>query len=248
MLRRTGTYLLLVLTIAAFNSCRKQNMCDCFKPRGETYMENRVVSSFTTLQVFDKIDVYYTQDTTATTCTAKVVTGRNLMSSITTEVSNGTLQIRNLNKCNFVRGAHNDVTVYVTTPHIKTFYQDGVGNIYGTNTIKEDSVIVYLRNSGDVNLHVNSNYFGSHMHGVGDLYVDGNTPFFYSYSVGQGFVHAENLAAYSSYIYYGSNGIANINVSNSLTAVLTSTGNVYYWGNPGVIQKTVVGSGKLISH
>ena len=221
-------------------------MCDCFKPRGETLIENRTVNNFTTIQVFDKIDVYYTQDTTSTTCSVKVVTGKNLMSSITTEVNNGVLQIINLNKCNFVRGSHNDVTVYITSPPVKTFIQDGVGNLYGTNTVKGDSIQIYLRNSGDIHLHVNTNHFASHAHGVGDLYVDGNAPDYYSYSVGQGFIHAQNLSTTTAYMYYSSNGEARINVAGQLTAVLPSTGNVYYSGNPGVVQRTGTGSGKLI--
>ena len=146
MFRRLGTYFLFALGIFLIDSCRKQNMCDCFKPRGETLIEDRHTKSFTTVQVFDKIDVYYTQDTSATTYSVKVVTGRNLMSSISTEVSNDILQIKNLNKCNFARGIHNDITVYVTTPFVKTFIQDGVGNLYSTNAVKGDSVQVYLRN------------------------------------------------------------------------------------------------------
>jgi transcriptional regulator len=247
MFRRTATYFLFAIWIFLFNSCRKQNMCDCFKPRGETKLEKRVVANFTVLQVYDKIDVYYTQDTTATVSTVQIVTGKNLMSSITTVVTAGILQIDNLNKCNFVRGSNNDVTVYVTSPATNLFIQDGVGNIYGSNTIKADTVTIQLRNSGDVHLHLNTKYVGAHMHGVGDFYADGITNEYYSYSVGQGFIHAENLSATNSYIQYSSNGIAKVNVKNQLTAVLTSTGNVYYGGSPAVIQKTVIGSGKLIA-
>lgn len=246
MLQRLSTYFLFTIGILLFNSCRKQNMCDCFKPRGETIIENRTVNNFTTLQVFDKIDVYFTQDTAAKNYSVKVVTGKHLMSSVTTEVSNGVLQIRNLNKCNFVRGSHNDVTVYVTSPPLKKFIQDGVGNLYSTNTITGDSIIIYLRNSGDMHLHVNTNHFAGHMHGVGDLYVDGSAPDLYSYSVGQGFVHAQNLSATTAYMYYSSNGEAHINVTGELTAVLPNTGNVYYSGNPGLVKKSGTGSGKLI--
>jgi len=246
MFNRVNTYFLFAFCVLLFNSCRKQNMCDCFKPRGETIIENRSVGNFTTLQVFDKIDVYYIQDTTVTTCSVKVVTGKHLMSSVTTEVSNGVLQITNLNKCNFVRGSHNDVTVYVTSPTVKTFIQDGVGNMYCTSTVNRDSIIVYLRNSGDIHLHVNTNHFADHMHGVGDLYVDGIASDFYSYSIGQGFIHAQDLSTSTTYMYYGSNGEARINVGSQLTAVLTTTGSIYYSGNPGVVQKSGTGSGKLI--
>lgn len=247
MFRKALTYVLFAGCVFLFNSCRKQNMCDCFKPRGETKIEVRQLKDFGTLQVYDKINVYYTQDTTVTIPTVQVVTGKNLVSSVTTEVVNGALEIRNLNKCNFMRGGHNDITVYVTSPKTKVFYQEGVGNIYFTNTLVADSVILYLRNSGDVHMKLNTLYIGSHMHGVGDVYMEGNTTESYFYSVGQGFIHAENLYASNTYILYGSNGIAKIRVSSDLNAVLTSTGNVYYSGNPPVIQKTIKGKGNLIA-
>lgn len=247
MFRRAFTYVLFAGSVLFFDSCRKQNMCDCFKPRGETKMETRQVKDFGTLQVFDKINVYYTQDTTITIPIVQVVTGKNLISSVTTEVINGALEIRNLNRCNFARGSHNDITVYVTAPKAKTFYQDGVGNVYFTNNLIADTINLYVRNSGDVHMKVQSLYVGTHMHGVGDVFVEGHTTESYFYSIGQGFIHAENLYADNAYILYGSNGIAKIRVSNDLNAILTSTGNVYYSGNPPLVQKTIKGKGNLIA-
>ena len=246
MFRRVSIYSLVLAGLLFINACKKQNMCDCFKPRGETIIENRTVTTFTAVQAFDKIEVYYTQDTTATSYSVKVVTGKHLVSSVVTIVKDGALQIKNQNKCNFVRGTHNDVTVYITAPAVKTFIQDGVGNLYCTKTITGDSIKVFLRNSGDIHLHVKANYFGAHTHGVGDLYVDGVSPEYYSFSVGQGFIHAKDLLCTNAYIYYGSNGEARINVTGNLNAVITTTGNIYYSGNPGVIEKDVKGSGKLI--
>ncbi|MGZ3865438.1 MAG: GIN domain-containing protein [Bacteroidia bacterium] len=247
MFRKALTYVLFVGGVLLFGSCRKQNMCDCFKPRGETKIEIRQIKDFGTLQVFDKINVYYTQDTTITTPIVQVVTGKNLISSVTTEVVNGALEIRNLNKCNFARGSHNDITVYVTSPKAKTFYQEGVGNLYFTNNLVADTINLYIRNSGDVHMKVQSLYVASHMHGVGDVFVEGHTTESYFYSIGQGFIHAENLYADRAYILYGSNGIAKIRVSTDLNAVLTSTGNVYYTGNPPLVQKTIKGKGNLIA-
>ncbi|MGZ3862318.1 MAG: GIN domain-containing protein [Bacteroidia bacterium] len=247
MFRKAFTYVLFAGGFLLFNSCRKQNMCDCFKPRGETKIETRQLKDFGTLQVFDKINVYYTQDTTITVPTAQVVTGKNLISSVTTEVINGSLEIRNLNKCNFMRGEHNDITVYITSPKTKVFYQEGVGDLFFTNNLVADTVSLYLRNSGDVHMKVNTSYVDSHMHGVGDVYIEGHTTGSYFYCIGQGFIHAENLYADNTYILYGSNGIAKIRVSADLNAVLTSTGNVYYGGNPPLIQKTITGKGSLIA-
>lgn len=223
-------------------------MCDCFKPRGETVIENRTVSNFNTLRVFDKIDVYFTQDTTLTTPTLKVVTGKHLVSNITTKVVGGELQIENTNKCNFVRGSHNDVTVYVTAPYVKYFVEDGVGNIFGTNTVIQDSVDCNLRNSGDIHLDVKTRCVVGHMHGIGDLYVSGTVNSFFSNTVGQGFIYAQNLIAPYAYIYFKSNGIAKVNVSGQLDAEIASTGDLYYNSSAPVVNIKVTGTGKAIKY
>lgn len=221
-------------------------MCDCFKTRGDITIESRSVSNFTTLHIYDKIDVYFTQDTTVTTSSIKVVTGKHLMSNVTTEVSGGELKIKNQNKCNFVRGSHNDITVYITAPNVNVFMQEGVGNLFCTNILKEDTVHGYLLNSGDLHLKVNSKCVVGHMHGVGDLYWEGNTQCFYTNAIGQGFVNAQNLVSNYVSFYSGSNGQAHLNVTGQLDATIASTGNIYYTGNPAVVNTTIKGSGKII--
>ncbi len=236
----------LFFFLLLFNSCKKQNLCDCFKTRGDVTIESRSVSDFATIHVFDKIDVYFTQDTTVTTGTVKVVTGKNLLSNIITEVSGGVLQIKNENKCNFVRGSNNGVTVYVTAPRVKIFKQEGVGNMYCTNTVYGDTIHGYIINSGDLHLKVNTNRVVGHMHGAGDLYLEGVALDFYTHTIGQGFVHAQNMTTTYAFINDGTNGQIRVNVTGQLDAVIASTGNLYYSGNPAVINSTIKGTGKLI--
>lgn len=231
-----------------FNSCKKANRCDCFKSRGETVLERRSVSDFNTLRVFDEIDVYFTQDSTLASPVVEVKTGRNLVANIKTEVSRGVLTVENANKCNFVRGANNDVTVYVTAPYVKYFIQDGVGSIFGTNTVTQDSVDCNLRNSGDIHLSVKTRNVTGHMHGIGDLYLSGSANSFFSHTVGQGFIHAEGFAVGYAFLYYKSNGLAHVNVKGQLDGEVASTGDLYYTGNPSVVNVAVTGKGKLIKY
>jgi hypothetical protein len=192
--------------------------------------------------------VYYIQDTTATTCTAKVVTGKHLMSNISTEVSNGILQIKNNNKCNFVRGSHNEVIVYVTSPRIKYFIQDGVGNIYSANIIKQDTVDYNIRNSGDIHLSVNVKVIFGHMFGIGDCYLTGNSGNHLVNATGECFINAQDLQTSYCFIVYKSTGEAHLNVTGELDAVINYTGNIYYTGPVSVIHKTATGSGQLIKN
>lgn len=233
--RRITISVILLVYLTLFNFCKKQNMCDCFKPRGETVTDTRNVSAFTILDVYDKIDVYYTQDTTLSSYTVKVMTGKNLLSSITTVVSGGVLQIRDGNRCNFVRGSHNEVTVYVTTPFVGKIIQDGVGTIYCTNTIKQDTLSYQIKNSGDLHLNVNVRLFmNGSMYGVGDVYLTGKAQNHNIYAAGECFVNAQNLQTSYSYIYYSSTGEARLNVSGTLDATINYQGNVFYSGNPSV--------------
>lgn len=241
----------IVLLVAGFfflfNSCRKENRCDCFKPRGETVIETRNVQDFSTIRVFDKIEVFYTQDTTLTAPIVQVKTGKNLVKNIKTEVSGGELKIENNNKCNFVRGANNEVAVYVTAPYVKYFVQEGVGHIFGTNTAVQDSVDCTLTNSGDIKLDVKTKNVTAHMHGIGDLYLSGVAGSFFANVVGQGFINARGFVAGYGFIFYKSNGEAYVNISGQLDGVIASTGNIYYTGTNNVNVK-VTGKGKLIKY
>jgi hypothetical protein len=249
MLRCISISTVLFSYLILLTSCKKQNDCDCIKSRGAPVNENRVITTpFSTLHTFDKIEVYYLQDTTVTTCTVKVSTGKNLLSNISTEVSNGELQIKNLNKCNFVR-SNNDVTVYVTAPHIFHFIQDGVGNIY-TNTIKEDSLSYNVNNSGDIHLNLNllKGTVLGRLYGVGDVYLNGVAHYHLVNAVGECFINAQNLQTFYSYVVYKSTGEARVNVSNQLDAEMDYTGNLYYSGSATIINKTGKGSGQLIKN
>jgi len=247
MLRCISISTLLISYLILFTSCKKQNDCDCIKSRGSAVSETRIVTTpFSTLQTFDKIEVYYLQDTTVTTCTVRVETGKNLMSNISTDVSNGALQIKNLNKCNFVR-SNNDVTVYVTAPHVYYFVQDGVGNIY-SNTIKQDSVSYNVNNSGDIHLDLNVHTVLGRLYGVGDVYLSGIGLYHLVNAKGECFINAQNLQTFYSYVVYGSTGEAHVNVSNQLDAEIDYTGNIYHTGSATNINRAGKGSGQLIKN
>ncbi|MHB8261878.1 MAG: head GIN domain-containing protein [Bacteroidia bacterium] len=250
MLRRITISVILLSYLFLFNSCKKQNMCDCFKPRGETVTDTRIVPAFTILDVYDKIDVYYTQDTTASSYTVKVMTGKNLLSSISTVVSGGVLQIRDGNRCNFVRGSHNEVTVFVTTPFVGKIIQDGVGTIYSANTIKQDTLSYQIKNSGDIHLNVNiQSFMNGSMYGAGDVYLTGTAQNHQVWAAGECFVNAQNLQTGYTLIEYSSTGEAHINVSGWLDYDIMYHGNIYYNGNPSVKRKIgeCNGSGELIN-
>ena len=248
MLRRNSISFVLFSCLLLFFSCKKQNECDCFKGRGAPISETRIITaSFNTLQSFDRVDVYYIQDTTAATCTVKVVTGKNLVSNVSTEVVNGTLQVKDSNKCNFVR-SDNSVTVYVTAPHITHFIQDGVGTMYSGNTITEGTISYNVNNSGDIHLNLNVQWMYGRLYGVGDVYLNGNAQYHFTNATGECFINAQTLQTFYSYVVYKSTGEARVNVSSQLDIEIDYSGNIYYTGNVSVINKSGNGKGQLIKN
>ena len=109
MLKIRNIFILFVFAFVV-NSCKKENLYDCFKPTGT--IETRVieVSDFQHVVVFDKIDLYLTQ---GPNFEVKLEAGKNLFMNIKTTVSNGTLTIDNINKCNFVRSPKKKIVAYI---------------------------------------------------------------------------------------------------------------------------------------
>jgi hypothetical protein len=65
----------------------------------------------------------------------KVTCGKNLVDGIITEVKNNRLEIRNINKCNWLRDFENRFTVEVTVRDLNQLTNNGSGNLSFTDTL-----------------------------------------------------------------------------------------------------------------
>lgn len=236
-------YLVFCLLIAG---CKKENLCDCVKGSGSSTVEKRELRGFTTLKIEDKVDVYFYQ-TADSSYEVTVEAGKHLLKLIKTNVVNGELQIKNDNKCGFMRSYKKDkIIVHVKAPHLYYITSDATGNFYSATTIT-DSILEYdIKSSGNINLDVNCAKVLGHMHGAGDVTLTGFTSTHYVASTGQSFINAESMVAGYTYIYYNSSGKAKVNVTGQLDAEITGSGNVYYTGNPGTVSVKTFGKGQLL--
>ncbi|MCX7728768.1 MAG: DUF2807 domain-containing protein [Bacteroidia bacterium] len=230
----------LIWTVA----CKKENAFDCIKPSGKTVTQYRSLSSFHTIVIRDKIDVYLKQDNFS----VSVKAGKNIIDNIITEVKDETLYVSNKNLCNFVRDPQKKIEVYVHLPHLKYLKHTGSGNVYSTNTFVQDTLIVRMETPGDLHLNVQTKYFGGSTHGNGDLYISGQSDYFYYYYNGTNFIYAQSLKV-NNYVYLESHSVghAYVNIDNiGMDAAMFSTGNIYYSGNPVYLNYTSKSKGKLI--
>lgn len=224
--------------------CKKEN-ANCFTTTGKDEIEKRQITGFNSIKVNDKIDVFFSQSKDSS-FRVEVMAGEHILPNIKTFVDGDFLVIENNSKCNFLRSYKRKISVHITAPHLIYIVNAGVGNFYTTDTIHENFVDYTIKNSGDINLKVNTKKIVGHMHGAGDVELSGIANEHLVNSTGQSFIRAENLFTGYSEIHYRSSGEARVYVAGLLDVSISASGNVYYRGNPNTVLVKNSGTGKLI--
>lgn len=238
-------FLKILLISSLFHFCKKENAFDCIKPTGKISTEIRPLTSFHSIVVQDKIDVYLKQDNNFN---IQITAGKNIIKNIRTEIKNDTLYISNKNKCNFIRDPSKKIEAHIQLPKLKYLKHRGTGNIYTVNPFTQDSIILRIESPGDVHFQVNTHYFSGSTHGNGDVYISGQTNYFYYNFNGTNFIYADNLKI-NNYTYLESHSVghAYVNINNAgMDATLFSKGNIYYYGSPSYLKYTSKGAGTVI--
>lgn len=226
-----------------FSSCKKENMCDCIKRTGKIITEVREVPAFDRIFTEQDVDVFITEDTYSE---VKVEAGENIAPLIETVVENGQLIIRNKNRCNWARSYKKPINVYIKTPGLNYIHSNGSGNIKSLNTITVDSFDVRTEGAGNIELTVNNNKVISHIYGIGDLILHGNT-YEHACSIGgSSFLYASELNTGYTYLHSYTLGLCYIKTSGLLIYRIDDMGDVYCTGNPTSVQQVAnEGTGKL---
>ncbi|MCE3280157.1 MAG: hypothetical protein K0S44_2348 [Bacteroidetes bacterium] len=231
-------FLLMVL----LSSCAKENSCDCIKRTGDIIKEVRHISGFENVVAEDDLDVYIIQDSEFE---ITVEAGENIAPLIETEVINGTLVIRNKNRCNWTRSYDHPLNVFIKMPRVNYVTSDGTGNIKSLNTITTDTVDIETKNSGNIELTVDNSLVLTHMHGSGDVTVHGTTHDHYISIGGTAYIYAGDLQTSYTFIDAFTLGLSYIRVSDLLICKLGEKGDVFCYGNPLTVHKEQNGSGQL---
>ena len=233
--------IIAILVIVLVSACKKENRCDCIKRTGTIISETRSINGFDKFYVEDNINVFLTQDSAFE---VKVQAGENIVPLIETVVTDGTLYIRNNNRCNWVRSYKEPFNVYIKMPVIKYITSDGTGNIKSLNAITTDVFDVQTKNSGNIELIVNNPKVHSHMHGSGDLTMFGYT-FEHNCDIGgTAFLNCKDLQTNITRVHTFTTGLCTVNAIN-LTCLIDYIGDIYCYGNPVTIQETDKGTGQL---
>lgn len=241
------SYYLIIITLTfVLLSCSKEKSCDCLNSTGDIVTEERSVMPFNQIKIEDKINLFLKQDTFYS---IKVEAGENLLSEIITEVNDSILEIRNDNKCNWVRSFKPEINVYATFTDIwHLMYYKCSGNVIMQDTVNVDFFqLDDFDGTGSLNflLHTKTSWLNIHT-GPADLNVKGVSDLNYLYVCGNGPSDLRDFKTNLAYITCKSTADNYVWVRDEMEVWIDYIGNVYYTGNPDKIKYNYTGSGRLI--
>lgn len=244
MKQKIKTIISIFLLLLIF-SCEKYNLGDCFKNTGKIISEERSLSEFSSILLKDNINLILTYGNEQSII---VEAGKNLMSSIHTEVNDKQLTISNTSSCNWVRSYDKPINLYLTFNILDSIIYRSSGDITCTNTLECDTLLIQvMEGCGSINLDLNTQkVFLKEIYGTVDFTLKGKTFTSYIYSAGYGPFNCRELETRNTFVVNQSTNDFYVKASDILEATIDNLGNVYYSGNPAKICSTITGEGRLI--
>lgn len=244
-LNNITSVLFLWSTLFLISGCAKENMGDCLKSTGSIQTEMRVLETFTRLEVEDNINVLIYFDDKYE---IEIEAGKNLIPLIETEVLNGTLHLRNNNKCNWVRSFEVPVNVKLTCPSLDFLVARGFGTIETIDTIVGMSFTAeQWESSGLVKLRLNTQQAWLKTNtGPGNFKCYGETEYLYAYNSSSGIFRLEYLYSNQCFIWNSGVGDMHVRVGGPAEFTIDDVGDIYYTGSPHTVITHLNGSGQLI--
>ena len=236
----------IILIFTTLLSCEKSPLLDCFNSTGEIISEEREVGNFNSILLRHNVNLHLRQ---AQTNKIIVKAGSNLMSKRGTEVNNnGQLEIRNSNSCNWVRSFEIPIDVYLDFVKLDSIEYRSVGDVIAEETLFLDTLkLDVLEGAGRIELNLDAKLiFCGLTNGTADIVLKGDCEISYIYSAGSGLIDNRELSSKFVYVNNKSSNNVYLQATVEMGATIENIGDIYYAGNPAVINLNQIGTGKLI--
>ena len=225
--------LAVVLTTSAFCQFRPN-----VKGSGNVVTKERKAAYFNTVHVSSGIDVYLTQGEKES---ITVEADDNLHEYIETEIKDNTLKV--FSQAN-IRSAKAK-KVYVTIKEVEELTASSAGDLSGENTIKTKTLYLSASSAGDITLKVETENLKCRLSSSGDITLTGVANELEADLSSAGDLKAFDLETKIADISASSAGDARITVTENLRARASSAGDIYYMGNPKLIDTHSSSAGKI---
>lgn len=225
---------LLFVPVLFLSSCG-----DVLRGEGETVSRTRTVAAFDAVDVQGKFDVFLTQGPAQDI----LIEGQeNIVSQITTRVSNGKLLIefdRKRVKIN------TPVRIYLTTPNLTEVLLSGSNTVKGLTDWNVNNFKVRASGSGNIFFTLrNAQHVESRISGSGKVTLTGNAESYDGEISGSGDIKAYDLQTKTADVSVSGSGRCELTVTENLKARISGSGKVRYRGTPA-IDSHISGSGSV---
>lgn len=244
-------FLLLVNSLFIL-SCNSENAPDCFQNAGHIVRVQIDVPQFTTITVFENLNLVLKQGTEQI---VEIETGEFLLNEVTAEVEDNRLILRNANSCNFVRD-YGLTTIYVTSPNISEIRSSTGGLISSDGTLNYTNLSLVSESfnnpetettDGAFDLELSSETVSIVVNGIAYFKLAGTTTNFnVIIAAGDSRIEADNLVSVNVGLdHRGSNDIL-VNPQERISGVIRGYGDVISVNRPTEVGVEELFNGRLI--
>ena len=235
--------ILVIIVCCMLTACEKSPQM--LKPAGDIILVTRELSPYSTLVLYDNVDVTFCD--TIPVNTAYLRGGEYLLDWIGTEVHTDSLVVTNNNTGNWLRSYKKVPELIIHPSGLRSIQYFSSGYVRSENPICCDTLNIDVRRGGgsiDLNFDVHK-LVVSNLAGTCDIKLTGISYITYINNTSYGPVWSNDL--YSEQIYMTNNGFSDVHVfaHHTFVAKINSSGNIYYYGNPEQVTLTCYGSGKF---
>jgi hypothetical protein len=237
---------IILISAVLFIGCKNPNDRTCWKGSGEMVSEIRELPNKTVISIFDDADIILIQDSLNY---IEIESYSNLVSFIETNSIDTEIEIRNLNRCNFIRDKDIENIVTIHYSNIETLNLNGTGKVTFIGEIIQNNLEINSYNSSseftlNISCHKLQCVF---INGSINANINGSSDSTYLYQSKHSIVNASNLT--NSYLHFSnrSTGDGHVGVTNTLAVELLDVGNIYYLGSPTLKILADNGLGNVIS-
>lgn len=232
----------VIVFILFYAGCDNVNAPDCFKTTGQTIRKEIALDSFSSIQVMDEVDIYLSNS-----IQQKVIveTGENLLGGIKVEVNNHLLTIENDNSCNWHRAPGNP-RLYIYAEEIREIGIYDYANVYTLDTLGQERLQIYSDGTGNFEMTVNLDSLFIESIYISNFKFAGITKYlFIHFNNDSRFMGSTIVSDRCQILHEGSNRMEVYPVT-SLTGEMNSTGSLYYFNKPQILDVKVNGTGEII--
>jgi len=226
-----GLSLLLLLNSSCFFNGVKGN--------GKVEVTQRKINNnFSSIEVKRGVKVYFTSGNKVL---LTVEADSNLHNLIKTVVNDGVLQIYAEKNIWYAKAKN----VYITAPNINQIVASSGADLNSENTITTNRFVINATSGSDVKLHLNVDELKCNASSGADVRLIGNANQFNVKASSGSDIKAKDFISKSCIAKASSGADIYLNVSENLSAVASSGGDIKYTGNPTIVDSDTSSSGNI---